>query len=94
MRCYYVKRAKLSSFSPGGSIFRVGNRRPLCGAPHVCLIFPDEGKHAESNSYPIDVVRDNRSNGGRVLPAQDGIEDTPEAATVKIRIATLNGNHQ
>lgn len=38
---------------------------------------------------PVDVVGDDRAVGGRVVPAQDGVEDAPAAAAVQLGIAAL-----
>lgn len=38
---------------------------------------------------PVDVVGDDGAVGGCVVPAEDGVEDTPAAAAVELGTATL-----
>jgi hypothetical protein len=47
------------------------------------------GQETHDDSNPVYVVRYDGSVGGRVLPAEDGIEDTPSAASIEFWIAKL-----
>lgn len=48
------------------------------------------------DSNPVQIVGDDGAVGGRVVPAEDGVEDAPAAAAVELRTATLPGgrHHQ
>lgn len=49
--------------------------------------------HAEEcndHNEPIEVVRKDTSVCRRVLPAEDGVENAPTAATVELRVAAVN----
>jgi len=48
------------------------------------------GEKSDDDGPPVDVVRDDGAVGGRVLPAQEAVEDSPAAAAVDIWAAALN----
>lgn len=41
------------------------------------------------NADPVDVVRDDGTICGRIIPAKDGIQNSPAAATVELGVAAL-----
>ena len=43
------------------------------------------------DSDPVYVIGNDRAVGGRILPAKDGVEYSPAAAAVELRIAELMG---
>lgn len=48
------------------------------------------GEKGDDDGPPVDVVRDDGAVGGRVLPAQEAIKDSPKTATVDVRAAALD----
>ncbi len=46
-------------------------------------------QEAADDGNPVDVVGDDGTVGGAVLPAEDGVEDTPAATTVEFWVAIL-----
>ncbi len=56
------------------------------------LLIPHNQK-ADNDSNPVHIIRDDRAISSRVLPAQDGIEDTPSTTTVETRVAIVNVPH-
>ena len=46
-------------------------------------------KESADDEDPVQVVRDDGAVGGRVGPAEDGVEETPSAAAVDLRAAAL-----
>lgn len=46
-------------------------------------------EETDDDNDPVDVVRNDGSVRGRVLPAEDGVEDTPAAASVEFWVAVL-----
>lgn len=55
----------------------------------VALLVADHGEEARGDSDPVQVVGDDGADRGGVLPAEDGVEDSPEAAAVEIGVAAL-----
>ena len=49
---------------------------------------------SDHNHHPVDVVRDDRADGCGILPAEEGVEDTPSSATINCRTAALVQNQQ
>ena len=47
--------------------------------------------HSKANDDcdPVAVVRDDRAVGGRVLPAENGVEDSPSATAIEFWVAEL-----
>lgn len=45
----------------------------------------------DNNGNPVQVVRDNGTNCCRVLPAKEGIEDSPPSTTADLGITALVG---
>ena len=46
-------------------------------------------QEAQNDRNPVHIVRDDRAVGCRVLPAEDGIEDSPSSPTIELRVAKL-----
>jgi hypothetical protein len=72
-------------FVVGGLFFRLGR---LLGA-EVALLLDAKVQEAERDGDPVQVVREDGADGGRVLPSKDGVENTPEAAAVEVGVAAL-----
>ena len=53
------------------------------------LLLERQEQEAHGYGNPVDVVGDDRAVGGRVVPAEDGVEDTPAAAAVELGAAAL-----
>lgn len=53
------------------------------------LFAAGHGGEAQGDGDPVEVVRDDGADGGRVLPAEDGVEDAPDAAAVEVGVAAL-----
>lgn len=52
----------------------------------LAITHEEESQHYKD---PVQVVRDDGAVSGRVLPAEDGVEDTPAAASVELWVAEL-----
>lgn len=52
------------------------------------LVIPHE-KETRDDKDPVHIVRDYSAVGGGVVPPENGIEDTPAAATVKFGVTAL-----
>lgn len=59
------------------------------GERPVALLVANHGEEARGDGDPVEVVGDDGADGGRVLPAEDGVEDAPEAASVEVGVAAL-----
>ena len=55
----------------------------------MLLAVPHAGKD-DDDAKPVQVVREDRAIGGRVLPAEDGVEDPPAATAVQLRVAAVD----
>lgn len=58
----------------------------------VALDLPEpHDEEARDDKDPVHVVRDDAAVGRRVVPAKDGIEEAPAAATVQLGTTALKG---
>ena len=47
------------------------------------------GQKSQDDSNPVNIIRDNRTVRGRVLPAKDSVENAPSATAVEFGVAKL-----
>lgn len=55
----------------------------------LCLFEPQENEE-DNHDNPEDIVSDDTAVSGTVLPAKQGVEDTPATTTVQLRIAAVD----
>lgn len=58
----------------------------------VALIV-SHANEVQNSGKPINVVGDDGAVGGRVLPAKNGVKDTPATTAIHFRVATINVPH-
>lgn len=57
--------------------------------PVSVILLVGHGRELSNHKDPVQVVRKNGTVCGRVVPAQDGVEDGPAASAVKLRVTAL-----
>lgn len=57
--------------------------------PVSVILLIGHGRELSDNKDPVQVVRKNGTVCGRVVPAQDGVEDGPASSTIELRVAAL-----
>ena len=56
----------------------------------LCFLVAHDDE-AGNDDDPVQIVGDDRAVGRRVLPAENGIEDTPSATAIEFRVTELDG---
>lgn len=54
----------------------------------LSFIIP-HGEESDNDGNPVEVIGENRAVGRRVLPAEQGVEDTPSSSTANLGVAAL-----
>lgn len=56
----------------------------------IALFLAYNDPEANGDGNPVEVVRDDGSDSGGVLPSQEGVENTPKPASIQVRVAALD----
>lgn len=82
--CHALTGAKVAVCLPASRIPKLHKRKVSFD---LSIAHEEE---AGDDDNPVQIIRDDGAEGGRILPAKNGVEDAPSTAAIQLWISELN----